>query len=188
MPIPQYLKMYPSFLKSLSDGTEHPLSDAKQQAIADFGLTEEDLDEMLDSGRQSVFNNRIGWCRTYLKKAGLIESPSRARFVITEEGKKVLESGEEITNEMLMRYPSFREFFNGKPSESTDHAETETREEDSEETPEEAMDRLQKKMNQLLQDELLQKIHSNTPAFFERMVVELMEKMGYGLGKVTQSS
>ena len=99
MPIPQYLKMYPSFLKSLSDGAEHPLSDAKQQAIADFGLTEEDLKEMLDRGRQSVFNNRIGWCRTYLKKAGLIESPSRARFIITEEGKKVLESGEEITNE-----------------------------------------------------------------------------------------
>ena len=188
MPIPQYLKMYPSFLKSLSDGAEHPLSDAKQQALADFGLTEEDLKEMLDSGRQSVFNNRIGWCRTYLKKAGLIESPSRARFIITEEGKKVLESGEEITNELLMRYPSFREFFNGKPSENTDHAEAETREEDSEETPEEAMDRLQKKMYQLLQDELLQKIHSNTPAFFERMVVELMEKMGYGWGKVTQSS
>lgn len=73
---------------------------------------------MLDSGRQSVFNNRIGWCRTYLKKAGLIESPSRARFVITEEGKKVLESGEEITNEMLMRYPRSANFSMESPAKA----------------------------------------------------------------------
>ena len=86
MPVPKYYAMYRSFLQSLSDGEEHPYIDAKKKVIEDFKLTDSELAEMLPSGKQTVFNNRIGWCRTYLKKAGLIESPTKAHFRITKAG------------------------------------------------------------------------------------------------------
>ena len=113
MSVPRYFEMYKSFLRSLEDGNEHPYIDAKKQVIADFHLSEEDVSELLPSGRQSIFTNRIGWCRTYLKKAGLIESPSRACFVITEAGKHILQTVEVITNDTLRTFPSFVAFIEG---------------------------------------------------------------------------
>ena len=95
-------------------GQKHAFSDTKNQVIRDFNLSEADLAELLPSGRQSVFTNRIGWCRTYLKKAGLIESPSRAHFIITDAGKRILDTVDEITNDTLRQFPSFVEFVDGE--------------------------------------------------------------------------
>lgn len=140
---------------------------------------------MLPSGKQSVFSNRIGWCRTYLKKAGLIDSPSRAHFIITDEGKRILDTADEITDDTLRQFPSFVEFA-GSGSEAKDAVTKD--EDDKDETPQETLERVHSELNKVLRDELLTKIHDNSPEFFERLIIELMEKMGYGTGKVTQLS
>lgn len=187
MPIPKYFQMYHSFLKSLSDGEEHLYSAVKQQVILDFQLSAKDLEEMLPSGKQTVFNNRIGWCRTYLKKAGLITSPTKAHFTITKAGRAVLSSGEPITNDTLREFPSFIQFIDGdvkkdkKALEKSDAL-------NADETPQETLERVYSELNHVLIDELLNRIHQKSPDFFEQLVVALMEKMGYGRGQVTQKS
>lgn len=187
MAVPKYYEMYHSFLQSLSDGEEHPYSDVKKKVIEDFKLTDIELAELLPSGKQPVFSNRIGWCRTYLKKAGLIESPTKAHFMITKSGREVLKSGEKITNEVLREFPSFVKFIDGDTKKVKDTAE----EKDSlnnDETPQETLERVYGELNNVLKDELLTRIHEKSPDFFEKMVVELMEKMGYGRGQITQKS
>ena len=87
MAIPKYYEMYKSFLKVLLDGKIHSSKEEKQQIIDDFQLTEKETAELLPSGRQAIFDNRVGWCRTYLKKAGLIISPTRGQYKITDAGK-----------------------------------------------------------------------------------------------------
>lgn len=187
MAVPKYYEMYHSFLQSLSDGEEHPYSDVKKKVIEDFKLTDIELAELLPSGKQPVFSNRIGWCRTYLKKAGLIESPTKAHFMITKSGREVLKSGKKITNEVLREIPSFVKFIDGDTEKVKDTAE----EKDSlnnDETPQEILERVYGELNNVLKDELLTRIHEKSPDFFEKMVVELMEKMGYGRGQITQKS
>lgn len=184
MAVPKYFEMYQSFLRGLADGADHPYIDLKNQVIRDFNLTDADIAELLPSGRQTIFSNRIGWCRTYLKKAGLIESPARAHFVITEEGKQILDTVDVITDETLRAFPSFVEFKDGVTSSRQVAAATDN----SDETPQETLERVHSELNNLLKDELLTRIHQNSPDFFEKLVVELMEKMGYGRGEVTQRS
>lgn len=185
MSVPKYSKMYKSFLRALEDKKEHAYIDVKNQVISDFNLTDDDIAELLPSGKQSVFSNRIGWCRTYLKKAGLIDSPSRAHFIITDEGKRILDTVDEITDDTLRQFPSFVEFA-GSGSEAKDAIAKD--EDDKDETPQETLERVHSELNKVLRDELLTKIHDNSPEFFERLIIELMEKMGYGTGKVTQLS
>ncbi len=185
MAVPKYSEMYKSFLKALEDRKEHAYIDIKQQVISDFDLTDDDIAKLLPSGKQTVFSNRIGWCRTYLKKAGLIDSPSRAHFVITDDGKRILDTADEITDDTLRQFPSFIEFV-GCGRETNDTVARD--EDDKSETPQETLDRVHLELNKVLRDELLTRIHDNSPEFFEHLIIELMEKMGYGTGKVTQLS
>ena len=187
MAVPKYYEMYHSFLQSLSDGEEHPYSDVKKKVIEDFKLTDIELAELLPSGKQTVFSNRIGWCRTYLKKAGLIESPTKAHFMITKSGREVLKSGKKITNEVLREFPSFVKFIDGD-TEKVKDTEEEKDSLNNDETPQETLERVYGELNNVLKDELLTRIHEKSPDFFEKMVVELMEKMGYGRGQITQKS
>ena len=187
MAVPKYYEMYHSFLQSLSDGEEHPYSDVKKKVIEDFKLTDTELAELLPSGKQPVFSNRIGWCRTYLKKAGLIESPTKAHFMITKSGREVLKSGREITNETLREFPSFVKFIDSDTKKIKDSSE-EKKSLNNDETPQETLERVYGELNNVLKDELLTRIHEKSPDFFEKMVVELMEKMGYGRGQITQKS
>lgn len=184
MAVPKYYEMYKSFLSGLADGAEHPYIDIKNQVIKDFNLSDTDVTELLSNGKQSIFSNRIGWCRTYLKKAGLIESPSRARFVITAAGKQILNTVDVITNDTLRMFPSFVEFVDGETGNNQVDITADT----NDETPQEILERVHNELNKVLKDELLTRIHQNTPDFFEKLVVELMEKMGYGKGEVTQRS
>lgn len=187
MAVPKYYEMYHSFLQSLSDGEEHPYSDVKKKVIEDFKLTDTELAELMPSGKQPVFSNRIGWCRTYLKKAGLIESPTKAHFMITKSGREVLKSGREITNETLREFPSFVKFIDSDTKKNKDSSE-EKESLNNDETPQETLERVYGELNNVLKDELLTRIHEKSPDFFEKMVVELMEKMGYGRGQITQKS
>ena len=98
MPLPNFQSFFGPFLNAIKDGDTHACKEIKRLVIEQLNLSETDLKEKLPSGKQTVFENRIGWARTYLKKAGLIESPERAKFVLTDEGKKALPDAAIIDN------------------------------------------------------------------------------------------
>ncbi|MFJ7981393.1 restriction endonuclease [Lysinibacillus xylanilyticus] len=180
MPIPTYEQfMYP-FLDYLKDENEHTLKELYEILPQHFNLSEEQVEELLPSGNQTVVVNRIGWARTYLKNAGLISSPKRAVFKITPEGLKLLQdsSVKEINLKVLERYPQFLEFKN-RTKPSTDSDIKTVISEDSR-TPLEIMNENYQILKQSLQTELLEKIMECTPQFFEQLIVNLIVAMGYG--------
>ena len=177
MAIPKYYEMHKPFLEYLKDGQPHTLKELKGQVANYFHLSESDLAELLPSGRQTVFVNRIGWARTYLKKAGLIDSPARATFVITADGQAVLaENLDVIDANYLMRFDSFREF----QSLSTDDDSVATPHDNEVGTPDDAFEDSFRKINESLADELLSEVVKLSPTAFEQMVIDLLSKMGYG--------
>ena len=107
MAVPKFFEV---FLKSLKDGEPHTAKEVRSKVAEDMHLSDADLTELLPSGRQTTFGNRVNWARTYLNKAGLIETPVRGRYRITEEGKKALASGEKIDLKYLERYDAFNSF------------------------------------------------------------------------------
>ena len=183
MALLKYNELYQPVLSILSDGKVWPIRKVWEKAGELLRISPEEMAMTLPSGGMGVFVNRIGWARTYLKKAGLIDSPKRGFVQITEEGRKALEEGVEITNSYLMRYPSFAEFQNrtvpqDKPEEVQEVSET----------PQETLDRVYKTINSELAEELLSEIMRQSPGFFETLVVDLMKAMGYGDGFVTKAS
>lgn len=187
MPVPKYNELYMPLLEAIKDGKTHRISDVKKQVAAHMNLTEEDLAERITSGRQTIFDNRIGWAKTYLGKAGLIESSKRAYFNITNEGIRLLESGAQVTNELLLaNYPAFAAF-----KKNTLHSSNEVGsldEEQDTETPQETFERVYQSINAQLADDLLTEIMNQSAAFFENLVVDLMKAMNYGDGFVTKAS
>jgi restriction system protein len=179
MAIPDYQTCMLPFLRHLSDGKEHSLRDAEEALAEHFKLTPAERAELLPSGQQGIFKNRIGWARTYLKKAALIEAPRRAVFKITERGMQTLASNpSRIDAKYLEQWPEFIEFRDiSKPSvEQAQPIElplTTT-------TPEEAIELAYQGLREQLAQELLSRILSCSPTFFEQLVVELLVKMGYG--------
>ena len=187
MSIPKYHELYAPFLKTLKDGNIHTMKEIKQSVADQMHLTETDLAERLPSGKQAVFDNRIGWTRTYLKKAGLIESPVRAQFILTEEGKKALPDADIIDDRYLRKYASFRAFQN------LDLAEEEADVDVAEKSPEEILEDAYAELNASLADDLMTEIMKLEPTDFEKLVVRLLLAMGYGsgiddAGFVTQAS
>jgi restriction system protein len=175
--IPDYQSIMLPFLKKLSDRNEHKFRDLIEALAEEFNVSAEERKELLPSGTQAIFDNRVGWARTYLKKAGLIESPKRAVSVITLEGLEVLrQNPEKINVAFLKQFPAFIEFQNLKKG---DNEETET-EEITKETPEESLESAYQRLRKSLAQDLLNKVISLPPSFFERLVVELLVKMGYG--------
>jgi len=132
----------------------------------------------LPSGRQATFNNRVGWARTYLTKAGLIELPKRGHFHITPRGLDALKKNPpKINIPFLEQYPESVEF--RTRDKETDHAGTEDTEND-EKTPEESLESAYQKVHKGLASELIQTVKNCSPEFFERLVVDVLIKMGYG--------
>ena len=151
-------------------------------------MSASDMAELLPSGRQTTFGNRVNWARTYLNKAGLIETPLRGRYRITDEGKKALTSGEKIDLKYLEKYDAFKAFH----SATTEGTQEDT-EEASNESPMESLDAAFKQVNATLASELMDEIMKLSPTEFEKLVVKLLLQMGYGsgiddAGMVTQRS
>lgn len=143
-------------------------------------LTSEDRAELLPSGSQFAYRNRISWARTYLQKAGLLEAPGRAMVRITPRGAGVLANPPATFNvAYLKKYPEFVEFHSGT-AESTPGTAQKQIEVTSDETPQETFERLHKNLSRQLEEELLDQIKSSAPEFFERLVVDLLLLMGYG--------
>jgi restriction system protein len=178
--IPDYQTVMLPLLKFVSDGQEHSLREAVEHLESVFNLSEDEKKEFLPSARYPVFDSRVGWARTYLRKAGLLEPTRRGFFKITQRGLEVLKKNpKEINVEFLKQYPEFIEFIS--PS-GTDTEETLTVEPEitSQQTPEESLEYAYQKLRQELAQELLNRVKNCSPSFFERMVVELLVKMGYG--------
>ena len=178
MAIPGYQKfMYP-FLKMLEDGKEHSLREAYDRLADEFAVSEEEREELLPSGKQRVLQNRIGWTRTYLNKAGLLKTVRRGVFVITDRGRQVLADSniESINNAFLMQYEEFRAFKNKGNIEHNPIVPSDV----EGITPLEEIEKNYRILKEEAKEDLLNKVKSGTPLFFERMVVELLVAMGYG--------
>jgi restriction system protein len=181
MAIPDYQTCMLPFLRYLSDGTEHTLRDAEDSLAEHFKLTPAERAELLPSGQQGIFKNRIGWARTYLKKAALLESPRRGVFKITERGLKTLASNpSRIDVKYLEQFPEFIEFRDASKPENGAGAVAVIELPQSKTTPEEAIEVAHQGLREQLAAELLSRILACTPTFFEQLVVELLVKMGYG--------
>jgi len=162
--------------------TEISTSEAVEALAKELGLTEDDLKEMLPSGIQATFVNRVGWASTYMKKAGLLETTRRGFYQITDRGKELLKKQPKTINvKLLKQYPEFLEFQKLKGTRSGDKApESKVTSDISTATPSEALEAAYENLRDELSDELLSRLKKISPAFFERIVVELLVKMGYG--------
>jgi len=177
--IPDYQSLMLPVLQLASE-RETRVADVAERVANDLGLTQDERDELLPSGRQRLLHNRIHWAKFYMSKAGLVASPARGRFVATDKGKALLAmSPERIDVALLMHEPEFREFYrsegaaaeeNGIPAKPVQDTSART-------TPEEQIDGAYVSMQAALRDELLQRIHSNSPAFFEQLIVDLLVAM-----------
>ncbi len=179
MTIPDFQSTMLPLLRFLSDRKEHSLRETIDALAEELNLTDEERKELLPSGQQATFGNRVGWARTYMKKAGLVKSTRRGYFQITERGLDVLrQNPPKINTAFLKQFPEFVEFQTpgrGTKGEALEQGIIETQQ-----TPEEEIEAVYQRVRQSLATELLQTIKSCSPAFFERVVVDLLIKMGYG--------
>lgn len=183
MAVPDYQSlMLPLLQFAARKGTEISTSEAVEALAKELGLTEDDLREMLPSGVQPTFVNRVGWAATYMKKAGLLETTRRGFYQITDRGRDLLEKQPKTINvELLRQYPEFREFEGPKDTRSSNKASKQKAlSETSAATPLEQLEAAYESLRDKLADELLAKLKKVSPAFFEKVVVELLVKMGYG--------
>jgi restriction system protein len=165
-------------LQTAGDKQEHSLAQARDALASAFGLTESERQERLPSGRQYRFSNRVAWAKVYLQQAGLLESSRRGHFSITERGREVLKKPPaKIDIKFLTQYPQFQAFRARQDTAPEDRAPAIQTEDES---PEEALEAAYQKMRAALAAEVLVRVKSNSPEFFERLVVELLVKMGYG--------
>jgi restriction system protein len=177
MTIPEYQSLMLPVLKSAVDG-EVRLSIVGKSIATDLGLSDEDLLELLPSGKQTVFVNRVGWAKTYLVKAGLLKSTRRGHFCLTERGQSVLASNPaRIDRNFLMQFEEFRQF---QATTSDRDSTLESAVVESAETPDEIMRSAHQQVEAALAQELLDRVLSAPPDFFERLIVMLLISMGYG--------
>ena len=180
--IPDFQTVMLPLLKRICDGKEYKLDTIVDLMAKEFKITDEERKELLPSGQTFVFGSRVGWARTYMKKAGLLETPKRGYLKITDRGLNVLKQNPtKINITYLKQFPEFIEFQNIKKDDSQNNSDIETQSESiNTQTPEELLEISYQSIRKDLAQELLDKTLSLSPAFFERLVVDLLIKMGYG--------
>ena len=188
MAVPKYFEFFEGFLLAVKDRELHSAKEVRDTIASAMHLSEEDRTELLPSGNQYTFDNRVGWARTYLKKAGLIETPQRGKYRITPLGEKALKSGEKIDLKYLGKFEAFQDFYKKATNGKTDSIE-----EEKDESPTEVLDSAYQQITNTLASQLMDEIMKLSPSEFEKLVVKLLLKMGYGngleeAGRVTQQS
>jgi restriction system protein len=179
MAIPDYQSLMLPLLRYTEDGQAHSLREVTEALAAELGLSEAEVTEMLPSGAQAVFRNRVGWAKAYMKQAGLLEIPKRGSFRITQDGLELLATNPpKVDNSILGKYKSFVDFKNRKKPKSSTLEQVPQIE--SMETPEDAMAGAYTKLRMELENELLFSVKAISPSFFEQIVIDLLVKMGYG--------
>lgn len=176
--IPDFQKIMLPLLKLISDGQEHSTNETNLELAKFFNLTQEEVNQYLPSGSQKTFSNRVAWAKAYLKMADFIETTKRNYSKITESGKKFLQTNpSELNIKTLKSIPEFSKRYD-KTKEEEIISDTDSVQPKS--TPEENLENSYIAIRKKLSQELLQKIKSCSPSFFENLVVELLVKMGYG--------
>jgi restriction system protein len=179
--IPDYETVMLPLLQLLADGKERPIAVITDAMADHFELTEEERRALLPSGQAEVIRSRVGWARTYLNKAGLIEAPRRGIWRITDRGRQVLaEKPARIDSKFLERFPEFVAFRRLRHERSDAGAANESSQEADGQTPEEALERAYQRLRTALEEDVLDSVKAASPKFFERLVVELLVAMGYG--------
>lgn len=177
MAVPDFQSFFRPLLEFASDGAEHSMADARRWIKEAIDISEEDLKERLPSGSQTKVDNRIAWAKSYFVQAKVLESPKRGRFIITDRGRQLWSEGHDrIDVKILNRYPEFVEFHTAKPG-TTSALEPNK---DQDETPEESLQKAYQSIRTDLASEVLMKTKTNSPEFFENLVVDLMIALGYG--------
>ena len=178
MNIPDFQTVMLPIMEIAADKNVYPMRDLVNKLIDKYGLSDEEKKELLPSGKQTVFENRIGWAKTHLKKAGLLIYPKRGCIQITERGQSLLNKKfDRIDMGTLKQFDEYNEFI--KMTNVTKDDEVTITEIDTH-TPEEIMESAFQNIKRTLADEILDKIRNVTPTFFEKLVVDLLVKMGYG--------
>lgn len=183
MAVPDYQSLMLPLLRFAGEKQDEiSTGDAVEVLARELALTNADLKEMLPSGIQSAFVNRVGWASTYMKKAGLLESTRRGHYRITLRGQELLKQQPKAINvRLLKQYPEFLEFQQLKRPRSSEKANpSESVSDTSTATPSETLEAAYMNLREELADELLARLKKSSPSFFERLVVELLVKMGYG--------
>lgn len=167
-------------LEITADSQEHRLRDLVELVADRFDLSDDERSETVPSGQQTLIHNRVTWARTYLVKAGLLDSTRRGYVRITDKGRSLLANNPEAITVAFLKehYPSIQEFIAG-----SDNATGETKPTpppDPDITPEEALERAYQDLRMELANEVLAQVKQLTPSMFERLVVELLVRMGYG--------
>lgn len=178
--VPDYQSVMLPLLRLAGDGQEYRFRDAVETLADELSLTADERTELLPSGRQTLFSNRVGWASTYLKQAGVLEAPRRGVLRITQRGRDLLkEQPARINVALLERFPEFVEF-RGKRRHTNQSTQPESVVAQTTETPEDALSNAYHSLRAELEAELLDEIGHASPAFFEQLVVDLLVKMGYG--------
>lgn len=178
MAVPDFQSFFKPLLEIAADVKEHSMKEARELIAKNMNLSEADLKELLPSGTQTKYDNRIAWAKSYFVQAKVLEAPRRAYFRITDRGLELLKKGyNRIDIKILNQYPEFVEFHTMKAASSTDNGQQDTL---HLETPEETLQKAYQNIRSDLAAEILEKIKSNSPQFFERLVVDIMISLGYG--------
>lgn len=180
MSVPDFQSFFKPLLEIASDGEEHSLAEARLRIAQMFNLSDDDLSEMLPSGTQTKFDNRVAWAKSYFNQAKVLDNTRRAHFKITDRGMELLGQGHErIDIKVLDQFPEFVEFRTPNKDSQKDVVEDE-KEEKYSKTPEEVFQQAYANIRGELASALLRQVKDNSPDFFEQLVVDLMVAMGYG--------
>ena len=178
MGVPDYQTIMLPLLRMVADGKEYRIRELIGLLATELKLSPEDRRQLLPSGTQPLFDNRVAWANTYLKKAGLLKSVKRGYVQITDQGKQVLNTHpKKIDNSYLKQFQSFNQFLH-QSNGGNKHSTVEPMVADK--TPEEELEDAWKGLNEALATDLLQKVKEIEPAQFERLVIDLLLSMGYG--------
>jgi restriction system protein len=175
MAIPDFQTIMLPLLRFCADGKEHANQESLDALATEFGLTKDDRKKLLPSGQQRVFDNRVAWARAHMKMALLIENPRRGIFRITERGKSILEQSPPSIDLKFLR--QFSEYVDARGKPKPDALPVTAEEA---QTPEEQIEQAYETLRENLASELLQQLKSASPSFFEKVVVDVLVRMGYG--------
>ena len=185
MPIPDFQSLMLPALKALSDGAEKPIAEIRNHIAEAQGLTPEDMRELLPSGRQPVFVNRVSWALIHLSRAGLSERVRRSVWRLTTEGEKLLaDVPPRIDMNYLRNYPAYVAWRTGKNTPPLSEDAALMPPDASANTPEEELERVVQQLCDELEADVLDRVREAPPAFLEQVVVDLLIAMGYGKGDV----
>lgn len=188
MTIPNYQEFMNPVLQSFAKiGNEAKIKETEDMVISILKLSDEEKALPIKSGKMTVVSNRSYWAALYMTNAGLLERTKRGFYKITEEGSKVLKSGKKVNDEFLKKYPSFVEFLNRVGISKEDENEKNTISLEIED-PKTRLSNAVNELTRALEIELLDTVKKVDPKKFEHIVVDLMEAMNYGIGKVTPYS